>query len=132
MDRYPHTNQEIERLIRDAAAARGCLTGEVIALRRRLDIPARIRSSLKNHPATWLAASLASGFAARFVMRRKPQGAKKHRSLPAVLLGLTLTAARPMVKIWLANQAELWLARLANPAPVSYLDSRPSPPSKFR
>ena len=119
-------------MIQQAAAARGCLSGEVSALRRRCDIPARIRGSLKTHPVTWLAASLVTGVATRFAIRRKPQCVKKPRSLPSVLFGLTLTAARPMVKIWLAKQANLWLARLANPAPASNPDSRLSPPSKFR
>jgi len=132
MDRNPPTNQEVQRLIQLGASARWCLTGEVVALRRRLDIPARIRGSLKNHPGIWLAASLASGIATSILLRRNPRATNKRRSLPGTLLGLTLTAARPMVKIWLGNQVNLWLARMVSPTPENRLISRPSPISKFR
>jgi len=132
MDRNSPTHEERQRLIRLAAAARCRLTGEVAALRHRLDIPSRIRSSLKGHPVTWLAGSLASGIAASFLFRRKPQSTKKRRSLSAILLDLTLTAARPMVKLWLGDQFKLWLARLASQAAENRLLSRTSPTSKFR
>jgi len=97
-----------------------------------LDIPARIRGSLKEHPAIWLAGSLASGIATSFLFRRKPQATKKHRSLSATLFGLTLTAARPLVKLWLGDQMKLWLTRLANQALENRLISRISPASKSR
>ena len=132
MDRNPPTNEKIQKLIELGAAARRCLTGEAMALRRKLDLPARLRDSLKEHPAGWLTGSLAAGLAASFLFRHKPRGQKKRRSLPATLLGLTLTAARPMLKIWLGNQLKLRLAGLVNPMPDSRLISRPSPISKFR
>ena len=80
----------------------------------------------------WLAVSLVSGLATSVIFRRKPHGTTQRRSLPAVLLGLTLTAARPAIKLWLGHQTKLWLARLVSQVLENHLVARPSPPSKFR
>jgi hypothetical protein len=126
MDRKLPENPEIQRLIHLSAAARSCLKCETIALRHRLDIPSRVRSSLKNHPTGWILASLASGLAASFVLRRKPPTTNQRRAIPGILLGLTLTAARPLVKIWLGDQLKHWLAGPAFPAPASRLPAHSS------
>lgn len=111
MDRKLPKNQEIERLIRLGAAARSCLGNEAVLLKQRLDVPARIHGSLKNHPAAWLFGSLASGFAATLLFRRKPAAVeKKHRGLALTLLGLSLTAVRPFAKVWLTDQVKNYLA----------------------
>ena len=123
MDRKLPENPEIQRLIQLSAAARSCLKCETIALRQRLDIPSRVRGSLKDHPAGWILASLASGIVASFVLRRNPPTTTKRRAIPGILLGLTLTAARPLVKIWLGDQLKHWLAGHAFPAPASRLHS---------
>jgi hypothetical protein len=111
MDRKLPKDQEIERLIRLGEAARACLEHEAVSLKQRLDVPARIRSSLKEHPAGWLLGSLASGLAASLLLRLKPRRPeeKKHRGLPLTLLGLTLTAIRPMAKVWLTDQMKNYL-----------------------
>jgi hypothetical protein len=110
MDRKLSKDQEIERLIRLGDAARSCLEDEVILLKQRLDVPARIRGSLKDHPAGWLLGSLASGLAASLLLRLKPRPAeKKHRGLPLTLLGLTFAAVRPMAKVWLTGQVKNYL-----------------------
>lgn len=111
MDRKLPKNQEIQRLIRLGAAARSCLGDEVVLLKQRLDVPARIRGSLKDHPAGWVLGSLASGLAASLLFRLKPRAVeKKHRGLALTLLGLTLTAIRPMAKVWLTDQVKNYLA----------------------
>lgn len=113
MDRKLPKNQEIERLIRLGEAARSCLGNEAVLLKQRLDVPTRIRGSLKSHPAAWLFGSLASGFAAGLLLfRRKPAAAaeKKHRGLALTLLGLTLTAVRPFAKVWLTDQVKNYFA----------------------
>jgi hypothetical protein len=127
MDRKIPQSPEIRRLIRLSADARCCLTGEVAVLRRRLDIPSRIRGSLMDHPAAWLFGSLASGIVASLVFRRKPPSAKKHRSFRGSLLALTLTAARPLASIWLRDQLKHWVAAYQ---PASRLIARPAPTSK--
>lgn len=110
MDRKPPVNPEIQELIRQSAASRAYLGSEMLALRHRLDVPARVRGSLREHPTGWLFGSLASGLAASLLLRRKPAPEKKPRGFPGVLLGLTLTAVRPLLKVWLADQLKLWLA----------------------
>lgn len=110
MDRKLPDNPEIEKLIRQSAVSRAYLGSEIVALRQRLDVPARIRGSLAQHPTGWLFGSLASGLFATMLFRRKPAAPKKPRGFPGVLLGLTLTAVRPLVKVWLADQLKNWLA----------------------
>jgi hypothetical protein len=110
MDRKLPQNQEIERLIRASEASRSCLKDQVIELKRQLDFPARIQSSLKTHPTAWLFGSLASGFVGSVLLRRKPVAAeKKQRGLVLTLLGLALTAARPLAKVWLTDQLKGYL-----------------------
>jgi len=94
-------------LIALSAASRSFLGEEALAAKQRFDIPARLRTSLKQHPTGWLMGSLASGLAASLLFRReKPANPEKRRGLPTVLLGLTLTAVRPLAKVWLTNQVK--------------------------
>ncbi len=115
MDRKLPKNQEIARLIRLGEAARSCLEHDVVLLKERFDVPSRIRGSLKEHPTGWLFGSLLSGLAASLLLRPKQRPAeqhpaeKKHRGLPLSLLALTLTAVRPMAKVWLTDQVKNYL-----------------------
>ena len=106
MDRKLQTNPQIQRLIRLSEAARSSLGEEARALTEKFDVSARIRSSLKAHPTGWLLGSLASGLAASFLFRGKTNAPQKRRSFPTALLGLTLTAVRPLAKVWLTNQVK--------------------------
>ena len=111
MDRKPSESPEILRLVHLAEQSRALLGEEASRLRQKLDLPSRMRDSLRNHPSSWLFGSLATGLAASFAFRRRPAATvKKRRGIPATLLGLTLTAARPIAKVWLAGQAKRWLA----------------------
>lgn len=129
MDPKLSEKAEIERLIRLSESARSCLDSEATRIRQRFDIPARIRSSLGAHPTSWLFGSLASGLAASllFSRRPKPSGTTKRRSTAATLLGLTLTAARPLAKVWLSNQAGRWLKQ----ATANEQTARPLPKTLF-
>ena len=114
-------NPEIERLIRLGAQSRAQLTLASLRLRETLDIPTRLRGSLKRHPSSWLFGSLASGLAISLLLggKRSQRGTpdvtpqkKRHRSLPVAAAGLVLTAARPIAKHWFSKQAEKWLANV--------------------
>ncbi len=119
MDRKLQQKQEIERLILLSDSARSILEEEVISLKQKLDVPARLRSSLKTHPTGWLMGSLASGLAASMIFGRKQIVAeKKRRSLPLALLGLSLTAVRPLAKVWLTNQVKNYLLGASNDSRV--------------
>jgi hypothetical protein len=110
MDRKISKNQELQRLISLSAAARSCLGIEAATLRHRLDVPTRVRNSLKQNPTGWLLGSLGSGLAASLVFRRKPALTEaKSRSLPSALLGLTLTAVQPLAKVWLTDKLKNYL-----------------------
>ena len=127
MDRKLSEKAEIEQLIRLSAAARTCLEDEAAALRKRLDFPSRVRGSLAAHPATWMLGSLASGLLASTLFRRRPRAAApKNKGMMLGLLGLTLTAAKPLAKVWLANQLKDWMTRprASSPSP------RPLPSSQ--
>lgn len=122
MDRKFQQRQEIEQLIRQSDSARSSLERDVAILCQKLDVPARLRSSLKTHPTGWLFGSLASGLAASMLFgRRAPVVEKKRRSLPLALLGLSLTAVRPFAKVWLTDQVKQYFAT-QRPRP---LDNQP-------
>jgi hypothetical protein len=132
MDRKLSEKAEIERLIRLSENARSCLENEAARIKQRFDIPARIRGSLRAHPTSWLFGSLASGLAASLLFtRRKPAVKTKHRGVTGMLLGLTLTAARPLAKVWLSNQAARWLAQASAAPAAGRPVPRPLPKSQF-
>ena len=111
MDRKSAEKSEVERLIQLSAAARSHLTHDLIVLREKLDVPARIRHSLHNKPGLWLTGSIISGLATSMLFRRKKSShPEKSRGITGTLLGLTLTAARPMLKIWLGDALKKWLS----------------------
>jgi hypothetical protein len=110
MDKKPQDQREIQRLIALAESSRQQLQADVAALRQRLDLPSRIRSSLGKHPSSWMLGSLFSGIAVSMIFRRKPKIVAKSRIFPTTLMGLTLTAVRPLVKVWLAGVMKKWAA----------------------
>jgi hypothetical protein len=116
MDRKPTESPEILKLVRLAEQSRALLGEEAALLRRKLDVPARVRDSLRHHPGQWVFGSMATGLAASFLFRRSPAApTAKRRGIPATLLGLTLTAARPLAKVWLADQVKRWLSSSVPP-----------------
>lgn len=130
MDRKLPEKAEIERLIRLSESARTCLDSEAARIKQRFDIPARIRASLGAHPASWMFGSLASGLAASmfFSSRRKAAVKTNHRGIAGMLLGLTLTAVRPLAKVWLSDQVGRWLRQSsANPPAASHLSKSQFP-----
>lgn len=112
MAKHSQVQLEIQRLSTLAEDARRHLLAEATSLRSKLDVPTRMKSSLKAKPTQWLAGSLASGFIASFLLRRKPKDkakAKKEKekiekqSFSLALLGLLIAAAKPAAKIWLTG-----------------------------
>ena len=114
MDRKPTENSEIQELIRRSQASRAQLTGSVAILRQRLDVPSRIRTSLKQNPSKWVLGSLVSGLVASLLFRRKPKKkSSKKRGFPLKMVALTLTAARPIAKTWLSGKLKQWVVQAA-------------------
>ncbi len=126
MDRKLPENPEILRLVRLSEASRSLLESEAGRLRKKLDVPARLRDSLKQHPSSWLFGSVATGLAASFLFRRRPAAEKKRRGITSTMLGLTLTAARPLAKVWLADQLKHWIAGSQGSRPVRTFPQNPN------
>lgn len=132
MDRNSSEKAEIERLIRLGDSSRRCLGSETARIRRRFDIPARMRDSLGAHPTSWLFGSLATGLVTSlFFSRRKPVVKTKRRGMTGPLLGIALTAARPLAKVWLSNQLGRLLEKQVASPPTGRPTPRPLPKSQF-
>ena len=106
MDRKSTEQARIEELIRRSGQARADLGLRTRNLKRKLDVPSRIVGSVRSRPSLWLAGSTAAGFFSSLVFsgrRRKPKSAKKDKSKRGNKFGiaaLTLTAVKPLAKIW--------------------------------
>lgn len=126
-------NQEIQRLIRLGETARHSLHVETVELRQRLDVPSRIRRAIKSHPAGWILAALGTGLTLSRLLFRPRKAPKAHakaiekrKSFPMILFGLTLTAIRPIAKVWLADQVKTYLAAQAGTSFGRYPRASPS------
>ena len=106
-------SQEIQRLIHKSEAARGVLGSEIRELKHKLDVPGRIKDSLRSHPTGWLGGSVVAGMATSLLFRRKSKREKaevKKKTLLGFLLTLSIAGLRPFVKVWLAGQLKGYLA----------------------
>jgi hypothetical protein len=117
------TNPRIADLIRQAESSREMLLSEVKVLRHRLDVPSRIKGSLGEHPGAWMLGTAGVGLLASLLLRRSPsREERKSRGILSILLGLALTAARPLVKSWLTGQLGGWMARISSGPTVTHPD----------
>lgn len=124
-------DEQIQRLIRKAEVARAALKHDVIALKAKWDIPKRIGASLKDHPAGWLLGSLGFGLVGSLLFRRRPAKTAEKAAKGGLflsLLGLALTAARPLAKVWLTGQVKNYITGRPNGYLVSRLTQRRTKP----
>lgn len=112
MDSKLSRQQEIERLIRNGDNARWFISSEVRTLKAKLDVPSRVRNSLKGNPLGWLFGSAASGMVASLLFRRKSarSAGKKSSARPIRFLALILTLVRPIAKVWLTGRVKSYLS----------------------
>jgi len=117
--------------MRLSAASRGQLSQQAADLRQRFDVPGRLLQSLRGHPLAWLGGGLASAFGATLLLHRSPATPKRGRGWRGLLGSLALSAARPVIKNWLAAQLQQFvLAQLHSAAmlrPRSKPADRPEP-----
>lgn len=107
---------EIQALISRSRAARETLGNAAEDLRARLDAPARMRQSIREHPSQWLAGATATGLiTSRLLFRRRPKAVrvKKPHSILFFVLRMISNAAMPAAKIWLLAQIKNYLSRRA-------------------
>lgn len=106
-------SEQIQRLIRTSDAARGVLGSEIRGLKHKLDVPGRMKDSLRSHPTGWLGGSLVAGMATSLLFRRKPKREKtaaKKKTLLGLLLTMLIASLRPFVKVWLTGQLKQYIA----------------------
>ncbi len=111
-------SKQLAALILQAEASRTKLTETHARFRRKLDLPARIKSSVTGAPAKWLGGSLAAGLAASLFFRPKKKRfpakaviVNKQRGLVFGLLTLLFTLSKPALKIYATNLLRDYLAR---------------------
>ncbi len=96
---------ELAELIRRSEAARFQIGQAHVQLRRKLDVPLRIRDSLRASPLKWLGGSLGVGFVGSLLFKSrgresKHEPIKNHRSWFVGLLLMLLSLAKPAMKVY--------------------------------
>ena len=117
---------EIEELIRISDEARSQLGVKIGKVSQSLKMPVRLMGSMRHSPKSWLFGSMAAGLLASLLLNSLPGGRKKKKRsrLKKKALALTLTAARPIAKVWLANKLKSmsgkWIAERVKPEPSPF------------
>jgi hypothetical protein len=98
-------SQELAELIRRSEIARVQIGQAHLELKRKLEVPLRIRDSLKSSPLKWLGGSLGLGFVGSFLFksRRKesiPMPEIKPRGFISGLLMMIFTLVKPSIKVY--------------------------------
>jgi hypothetical protein len=98
---------ELAELIRCSDVARFQISQAHLQLKQKLDIPLRIRNSLKASPLKWLGGSVAAGFVGSLLFRSKRKqpklesgSEKKSRGWFFALLMMLFTLVKPTLKIF--------------------------------
>lgn len=136
MDRRPPEPQSTEQLIQQAQQARQELSVSIDLLRERLDAPRRIVRTISSRPVLLLAGSLVAGLGASLLLRRRSKAVAAPPTAPAAtgpfgskgLLGLFLTVATPVAKVWFTRKLGEWLSQRSLPV-ESPFQIEPSPPA---
>ena len=105
----------LDELVRRSEASRTNLTQSHAHVRRALDLPARIRGSLREAPGKWLGGSLVAGFVASFFFKRRKAPAKvkklkRQRGFLLTMLTLGVTMGKPLAKAYAAKMLKDYLA----------------------
>ena len=126
MARESTEEAQIQELIQASSQARIQLSSKVGRIRRSLDVPAKVYGSLRKKPKTWLLGSMAAGMISSLALGKLPRRDRKsglRSKLKRKALSLTLTAARPIAKVWLANKlrdlGSRWAHERLAPKPAS-------------
>jgi hypothetical protein len=96
-----------EALIARIEASRHALGDDLGALRRRFDVPSRVRESFRSRPLAWFGGSLGAGLAASLLFKRPrpaPAPASPRRGRWGMILGGAFTLARPALQSWALKQ----------------------------
>ncbi len=114
MAKSTQKSHELAELIRRSEAARIQIGHAHLQFKKKLDIPLRIRDSLKSSPMKWLGGSLGVGFLGSFLFRSKRpevrhEPEKKHRGWFVGLLMMLFTLVKPSLKIYATKMLKDYL-----------------------
>ena len=102
----PGQTDELQALRARLEESRRDLGLAVIGLRRRFDVPARLRLSMRQHPRGWFTGSLVAGLLAAISVRRRGGGRRERRGRGwlAGLAAFVLSILKPLLKRWLTRR----------------------------
>jgi hypothetical protein len=111
-------SKRLAELVNQGEASRIVLTDAHLCLRRTLDVPSRIKSSMTGAPAKWLGGSLLAGLTTSLLFGSGKKKApteivtpKKERGFVLGLLTLLFTLSKPAVKIYATKLLKDYLSR---------------------
>lgn len=93
----PQQRLEVDKLIDRIATSRDSIEIHARELRRKLDLPSRIKQSILSKPLAWFGGSLGAGFVASRLLRR-PKKEKKSGGWIVLIFGSLFTLAKPILK----------------------------------
>lgn len=116
MARDSEKRPEVAELIRRIELSRHRLGDQAQQLKRSLDIPAKVRSSVSRSPFAWFGGSLGAGLLFSRVMRRRPKKteAPKKTTL-GVLLTIIVALLKPAFKGLVMNELQRRIVILTGP-----------------
>lgn len=98
MARDPKERPEVAELIRRIENSRRSVEVNVAQLKRTLDVPSRVKTSVTSNPIAWFGGSLGFGLVASRLFRRKPKKAQKKSSMTGILITAILALLKPALK----------------------------------
>lgn len=135
MARDPKERPEVAELIQRIENSRGSLGEHVAQLKRKIDVPSRIKHSIFDRPTAWFGGSLGVGFVASRLLRRKPKKAARKGGLIALLFSTLLTLLKPAVKGMILAELQRRFKNHSvwkNPAKETHLPlSKPQAPPSY-
>jgi hypothetical protein len=124
---------ELAELIRCSDAARFQIGQAHAQLRRKLDVPLRMRDSLRASPLKWLGGSLGVGFVASLLFKSrgresKHEPVKRHRGWFVGLLLMLFSLAKPALKVYATKLLKDYLQnQLRGRSSNLYMEDRRDP-----
>ncbi len=110
-------NPDKTALLARIAGTRATLGEDLGSLGAALDVPGRLRSSIRLHPVVWIAGAVALGFAASALFRGEGKGNGITRWRPMILGALgflgnrLVTVSLPALQTMLEGEVSRWIER---------------------
>ena len=106
MARIPQERPELADLILRIESSRGELAGHVRKLKRKFDVPHRVRQSVASSPFAWFGGSLGVGFLTSRILGRKRKKERKRGGFFGFLFAALITLIKPSIKGFLLGELQ--------------------------